>query len=205
MNPKITLRDRKKEATSSALAEAAFELAMEKGLDGFIVDDVVQRAGYSRRTFANYFSCKEEAVATAVVTISNQEEFEHLFAELPEDATPLDVLYRLLRMQLTVEFLHKLRQFVSLSDRYPTLEPYILGVLRRLQISAQDTLAAFTHGRYSDGYPYMLAGAVYGVFMPLLDGSLNILLPGEQQTGATDAIPFESYLNSMFDYLRNGF
>lgn len=205
MNPKITLRDKKKEATASALAEAAFELAMENGLDGFIVDDVVQRAGYSRRTFANYYSCKEEAVATAVVTIADHDEYERLFAELPPDATPIDVLYSLLDMQLTVEFLHKLRRFVSLAKQHATLEPYILGVMRRLQISAQDMLATFTRGRYADGYPHMLVGAVYGGFIPLLDGSLNVRFPGESAEEAPNAIPFERYLQSMFDYLRNGF
>jgi AcrR family transcriptional regulator len=205
LNPKLTLRDKKKEATAAALSEAAFELALEKGLDGFIVDDIVQRAGYSRRTFANYYSCKEEAVAAAVVTFSNEAEYEKLFAGLPQDATPLDVLYSLLKMQLTVEILHKLRRFVSLSKRYPTLEPYIFGVFRRLQISAQETLEQFTHGRYSDGYPHILAGAVYGVFMPLLDGSVNVLFPGDDEVETTDTITFDDYVKSMFDYLRNGF
>lgn len=50
MNPKPTLRDKKKEATAYALSQSAFELALELGMDGFIVDDVVQKAGYSRRT-----------------------------------------------------------------------------------------------------------------------------------------------------------
>lgn len=40
---KQTLRDFKKEATEKALAEAAFELALEHGLDGFVVEDIVQK------------------------------------------------------------------------------------------------------------------------------------------------------------------
>ena len=46
------LRDVKREATARALAQAAFDLAVERGLDGFTTDDIVSRAGYSRRTFA---------------------------------------------------------------------------------------------------------------------------------------------------------
>lgn len=196
----------KKEATAYALAVAAFELALEHGMDGFIVDDVVQKAGYSRRTFANYFSCKEEAVAAYFIgIIAVQEKENNPLAALPSDATPLDALYNLLKLQFTSEFLHKLRQFVSLANQYPSLEPYILNVFRHLQITAQETLEQFTRGRYADGYTHLLVGAVYGAFVPILDGRLNVMLPGEQQSGDSGAMPFEQYLNSMFAYLRNGF
>ncbi|MGG4143087.1 TetR/AcrR family transcriptional regulator [Paenibacillus algorifonticola] len=205
MIAKQTLRDRKKEATASALAEAAFELALEKGLDGFVVDDIVQKAGYSRRTFANYFSCKEEAVAAVAVPITSVEEYENLLAGLPPAATPLDVLYSLMQMQFTAEFLLKIRKFIFLSKQYPTLEPYILGMFRRLQMAAQGALEPFILGRYKDGYTQLLVGAVYGAFVPILDGSLNVLLPGETDAELTDAIPFDQYLNAMFEYLRKGF
>lgn len=205
MNSKLNLRDKKKEATSYALAVAAFELALEHGMDGFIVDDVVQKAGYSRRTFANYFSCKEEAVAAYFIGSANKEDDKALLAGLPANATPLDALYNLLQLQFTSEFLHKLRQFVSLANQYPSLEPYILSVFRRLQIAAQEVLEQFSHGRYSDGYTHLLAGAVYGAFVPIVDGRLNVMLPGEQQSEGSDAMPFDQYLNSMFAYLRNGF
>lgn len=205
MNSKLNLRDKKKEATAYALSVAAFELALEHGMDGFIVDDVVQKAGYSRRTFANYFSCKEEAVAAYFIGSANKEDDKALLAGLPANATPLDALYNLLQLQFTSEFLHKLRQFVSLANQYPSLEPYILSVFRRLQIAAQEVLEQFSHGRYSDGYTHLLAGAVYGAFVPIVDGRLNVMLPGEQQSEGSDAMPFDQYLNSMFSYLRNGF
>ncbi|UQZ36862.1 TetR family transcriptional regulator [Paenibacillus sp. PK3_47] len=205
MNLKPTLRDKKKEATAFALAEAAFELALERGMEGFIVDDVVQKAGYSRRTFANYFSCKEEAVAEYFIGNASTEDENSLLADLPPDATPLDALHSLFKLQFTSEFLHKLRQFVSLAHQYPSLEPYILSVFRRLQIAAREMLEQFTHGRYTDGYSHLLAGAVYGAFVPILDGQLNVLLPGEVQEDNSDAVSFDQYLNTMFAYLRNGF
>lgn len=204
MKPKLTFRDKKKEATGFAIAEAAFELALEHGMEGFIIDDVVQRAGYSRRTFANYFSCKEEAVAEYFIGNASKEDGNMLLDGLPADATPLDALYSLFKLQFTSEFLHKLRQFVSLANQYPSLEPYLLSVFRRLQIAAQEMLQQFSHGRYTDGYTHLLAGAVYGAFLPIMDGRLNVLLPGEVQEDS-DAVPFDQYLNSMFAYLRKGF
>jgi AcrR family transcriptional regulator len=205
LNPKPTLRDKKKEATAYALSQSAFELALELGMDGFIVDDVVQKAGYSRRTFANYFSCKEEAVAEYFMGNISKEDKNILLTGLPPDATPLDALYNLLKLQFTSEFLYQLRQFVSLANQYPSLEPYILSVFRRLQIAAQQTLEQFSHGRYADGYTHLLAGAVYGAFVPILDGRLNVMLPGEAQDEHSGAMSFDQYLNSMFAYLRNGF
>ncbi|KIL35589.1 TetR family transcriptional regulator [Cohnella kolymensis] len=200
---KHSLRDIKREATAQALADAAFELALERGLDGFVVEDVVQRAGYSRRTFANHFSCKEEAVVTAAVTFSGIDEAEGLLADMSESTALLDVLQQLMRTQLTADLLWKLRELVSLSKRHPTLEPFILSVFRRLQTAAQETLSDFSQGRYPEGYTHLLVGAVYGAILPVIDGSLNVLLPGEtsETPGATT---FDQYLDTTFGYLRNG-
>ena len=204
---KPSLRDLKKEATAHALADAAFELAVERGLDGFVVDDVVQRAGYSRRTFANYFSCKEEAVATAVITYStnHQHEAERLLDNLPENTSLLDALYQLMKLQFLEGLLLKMREVVSLANTHPTLEPYILSVFRGLQISAMETLNGLSHGRYPNGYTHLLVGAVYGAMLPVIDGTLNVLLPGDAVHPEQDATTFEEYLETTFRYLRNGF
>ncbi|MCL6459526.1 MAG: TetR/AcrR family transcriptional regulator, partial [Gorillibacterium sp.] len=199
------LRHIKRETTANALADAAFALALERGLDGFVVEDVVQRAGYSRRTFANHYSCKEEAVASAAVTFKGVDEVEHWIEGLDEDISPPDILYHLMKMQFTTAHLRKLRQLVSLSKQHPSLKPFILSGLRSLQISAQEILSELSHERYPEGYTHLLAGAVYGAVLPILDGSLNVLLPGESAGEISEAVTFDHYLDTMFGYLRNGF
>lgn len=202
---KQSLRKIKKEATAHALADAAFELALDRGLDGFTTDDIVQRAGYSRRTFANHFSCKEEAVATAALTFKVTQEVEDLIAGMSENTPLLDVLYHLMKMQLSEDHFWKMRKLVSLSRQNSTLVPYILSALHRLRISAVPILSELSHGRYSDGYIHLLNGAVYGAMVPLYDGSLNLLLPGESASESPGAITYDQYLDTMFNYLRNGF
>lgn len=202
---KPSLRDIKREATANALADAAFELALERGLDGFVVEDVVQRAGYSRRTFANHFSCKEEAVAMAAFSFNHADEAETAMADLPEGATALDALYQWMRMQLTTDLIRKMRELVSLSKRHPTLEPYILSMFHRLQKTAQETLDELFGGRYPEGYTHLLVGSVYGAILPIVDGSLHVLLPGDPADGNPGATTFERYLETTFGYLRNGF
>jgi AcrR family transcriptional regulator len=56
------LRERKKVATRKALGMAAMRLAVERGLDNVLVEDIADAAGVSPRTFNNYFASKYEAI-----------------------------------------------------------------------------------------------------------------------------------------------
>ncbi|OCT11345.1 TetR family transcriptional regulator [Paenibacillus pectinilyticus] len=204
MNKK-NLRDIKKEATAFAIADAAFELVLERGFDGFVVDDIVQRAGYARRTFANHFSCKEEAVVMSVLSIKGKNEAEDLITGMPANTPPLDILYHLMKMRLTTELLWKMRKLISLSKQNPTLVPYMLSVMRRLQLECQALLGGLYSGRYPESYTHILAGAVFGAVVPLLDGSLNVRFPDQSPTDLPDAMSFDQFLDMTFDYLRKGF
>jgi len=56
------LRERKKQATRAALSWAALKLAVQRGVENVLVEDVAAEAGVSPRTFNNYFSSKYEAI-----------------------------------------------------------------------------------------------------------------------------------------------
>jgi AcrR family transcriptional regulator len=197
------LREIKKAATRDALARAAFDLALECGLDGFVVDDVVSRAGYSRRTFANHYSCKEQAVVSVlfggVVAATSG------ITESPKEMPPLDALEAVMRTQLSAERFAKLRSLVALSRRYPVLNPYLLAALGQIQDSARAALSQLANARYPDNYVPILLGAAYGSLSPLFDGDLDVLLPGQYSAGAAGAMDFDEFLDTVFGYLRNGF
>ena len=57
------LRERKKQQTQEALSFATLRLAVERGFDHVLVEDIAAAAGVSPRTFNNYFSSKAEAIA----------------------------------------------------------------------------------------------------------------------------------------------
>ena len=56
------LRERKKQETREALSWAALRLAVLRGFDNVLVEDIAADAGVSPRTFNNYFSSKAEAI-----------------------------------------------------------------------------------------------------------------------------------------------
>jgi AcrR family transcriptional regulator len=202
---KQSLRDVKREATANALAEAAFDLAMELGMDGFVVEDVVQRAGYSRRTFANHFSCKEEAVVMGASAFKNVDEVQQLLENLPENTSPLQVLEQLVRMELTAGLFKNTRELVKLSKQHPSLEPYILSALQHHQGDAQELLIDLFEDKYATGYIQLLVGAVYGAALPMLYGSSNIQFPGQTKDESSESILLDHYLDEMFKFLKNGF
>jgi AcrR family transcriptional regulator len=60
--PPAGLRERKKVATRHALGVAALRLAMARGLENVLVEDIAEAAGVSARTVNNYFGSKYEAI-----------------------------------------------------------------------------------------------------------------------------------------------
>src|ERR1700732_4400573 len=56
------LRERKKRLMRQQLTDAATEMFMERGFDGFRVADVAEACGVSEKTFFNYFPTKESLV-----------------------------------------------------------------------------------------------------------------------------------------------
>ncbi|WP_067462723.1 TetR/AcrR family transcriptional regulator [Nocardia amamiensis] len=66
MSTRPGLRERKKAATRTAIAQAAAALTNEIGLDKVTIDAIAEAADVSVRTFHNYFTSKEAAVEHAV-------------------------------------------------------------------------------------------------------------------------------------------
>ena len=196
-----SLRDAKRAATARALSEAAFALATERGVDGFTIDDVAARAGYSRRTFANHYSCKEDAVA-AVILEAVREGVGQL-PDVPDGAPLLDWLSGVARQQLSGPMLETIRSVQALAEAHPSLDPWFLEVQRTIRQVALDVVSERAGERYDALYVHLLVGALYGALSAVLDGPFTLRLPGERKQAAS--LDVEAFLATTFAHLRDGF
>lgn len=197
------LREAKRRATAHALAQGAFDLAVERGLDGFTIDDVAARAGYSRRTFANHFSCKEEAVTG--LAIERLKDGLESMPTLPEDTPLLDWLRALAQHQLSGGMLPLLRRLHALAEEHRALEPYLADVQLQIRRTAQDAVAARAGIGMSRLSARILVGAAYGALMSVLDGSVPLRFPGDPEPPSHDGVTTDEFLTTVFGHLRAGF
>lgn len=230
-----SLRDAKRAATSAGLAFAALRLAEERGLDGFTIDDVVTEAGYSRRTFANHFAGKEDAVVAA--PFLGFEDLDRLAAQLPER------LHLSLLVLAVEEWPHPVAEqagaavvpdvALSPGDVVDALErivlsPIIVGTLRATEriaplVDANPTLLPALLSRQNAWTETInrLIARIDGIdsvapFLPILLGALSGALSSSAQFLGTpralrasrepkSVADYRDRIRLTFDYLRHGF
>jgi AcrR family transcriptional regulator len=157
----LGLRERKKLATRRALGLAAMRLAVERGLDNVLVDDIAAEAGVSPRTFNNYFASKYEAICALAVDRSR-------LAGAALRARPPD---EPLRDAVTAAVLEQYGAASGPPDpawlagiRLVTSAPALLGEYLKARVAMTDALAAAIAERTGTDpegmYPRIVAGAV---------------------------------------------
>lgn len=209
----VSLREVKRQATAQALAQSAFDLARERGVDGFTIDEVAARAGYSRRTFANHFAGKEEAIVAVA-----GERVRHALDTAPDEDLPLvDWLQAVARRQLSDGLLQVLRELRILAQSHPALQPHLLEVQRTIRETARDAVLARVEGPGSRVHAHLLVGAAYGALTCVLDGHIPLRLPvpSAQVAGPHDAgdhagngapdMTLDDFVDLTFSHLREGF
>ena len=84
------LRERKKQATRRAIAEAAVRLAAEHGVENVTVEAISEAADVSPRTFFNYFPSHDDAFV--LVDDEVGERIRESVRRAPAERPPLDVV-----------------------------------------------------------------------------------------------------------------
>jgi AcrR family transcriptional regulator len=133
-------RERKKLETHRALIHAATDLVTEHGLDGVTVEQIADAAGFTARTFFNYFSCKEEAVvAYDPVTLAG------LAAEVRErpvtEAPGRSLLAVLVTGDRSNAIVDRWQQRQALVSQHPRLLPHYLAAMQGVEAEISAALA----------------------------------------------------------------
>jgi AcrR family transcriptional regulator len=221
------LREEKRAQMKRLLVETSFAMAVERGMDGFIIDDVTTAVGCSRRTFANYFSCKEEAVAEVAVLAANDGLGSLRFE--PTAKTLLDSLEGAVRLQLNDSTALKLTQLIVLAQSHRALEPHILATGGKIMRLMLDAVAREWDDAPASLDTVLLVAACYALFGALTSGEITLDRPAGDSTGTgrlksgdsagSDreignpadvepegrAVSLERLAEVFFDKLRNGF
>lgn len=198
------LREVKKRATGHALATAAFELTLKRGLDAVSIEDIAHRAGVSRRTFANYYSCKEEAV-TAVLALDISDHAElPTNLDIPSEEALLEAASAAVRREMTADRVRLFRTLDTLTIKHPQLRPYLLSVHDEARSRrTEQLLNCDASSQISPISLVMLLGALHGTLSIALAANSPVRLPGEHHTSPAD-IDLDAYLDLVFDRLRHG-
>ena len=163
MEPTVGLRERKKRETHRALTRSAQELVHQHGLEKVTVDEIADGAGVSVRTFFNYFTCKEEAIAGIDPGVLAEMSADLLAR--PADETPLDAVRAILTIDTDASaVLRSWRLRNELVDRYPALLPRHLATT----VQVESALAAALAERMgvdiaSDPAPRAIVAAVLAI------------------------------------------
>lgn len=181
----MTLRERKKERTRQALADAALKLFMKRGFDATTVEEIAEAADVSRRTFFRYFPSKE-----AVVFPDREHRLEKLralLAESPRGETGLEAVRR--GMLVLAQEYTSMREKVILQQRIvedsPTLLAYDFELDKRWEAAIGEALGGRGRGK-KHRRARLLAGAVMGVIRATLrewydsDGRKDLAALGEE-------------------------
>ncbi|MFJ8001774.1 TetR family transcriptional regulator [Streptomyces sp. NPDC096310] len=95
----LGLRERKKQATRTALSEAAVRLAAVHGAENVTVEAISEAAGVSPRTFFNYFDSHDDAFVMIDRTIG--ERVRRAVREAPPGLTAFEAVREALATELT--------------------------------------------------------------------------------------------------------
>jgi len=169
------LREHKKQETRNALSWAAVRLAVERGFDNVLVEDIAAEAGVSPRTFNNYFASKAEAISARHLDRARMA--ADVLAARPADEP--------LWPALTAAVLANAGSGQDAPDpqwtagvRLMTSEPALLGEMLKAVAVAQRSLTEAIARRTGtdpdrDMYPHLVAAAVGAAWQVATDRWAN--------------------------------
>lgn len=157
----LGLRERKKALTRAAIADAAFALARDRGVDDVTIEVIADRAMVSPRTFSNYFPSKEAAVLHAGHI--DPDAVVAGLADRPGDEPPLVALQATSRATLnalTPDQVDALRATEQLVEQNPVLVPFRMAQFETLETAVRRAVATRLGIEDPDAaYPALVAGA----------------------------------------------
>lgn len=192
-----SLRETKRAETARCLATTAHTLVRQRGFDEVTVDDIVEMAHVSRRTFSNYYSCKEEAVAAVILL----QAASGLAAWQPSGSPSglLALVRDLVRHQGASGTLATLADVVSLTAGHRQLVPFVREAQWRLWSMAEERVLDELRGP-TDADVRAELNALLGAVFGVVSSRFSSVTGGEG-----DPLDVPRLLDHVLDRLETGF
>jgi AcrR family transcriptional regulator len=192
-------RELNKAATRDAIANAALEFLRTRALNEFTVDDVAAAAGVSRRTFFNYFSSVEAAVASFT-----QRYLDSVIAEL--DARPIEEPV-LESAQYALSAVGDPRDLAILAETFALTQDPALG---RFQLQAWDEcslkITDVARKRLPAGTDELYINALVGAVVGSCRAAFVVWFSERGPDTSPDSLThLRELLNTTISLIRNGF
>lgn len=156
----LSLRERKKAETRRELAEAAYAVIRDHGVDALSADAVAQRAGVSRRTFFNYFPTVEASVEPIVA-----EFLDEMLGRVPDEVPEGRLMAALAETARTVDDLELIERFTVIglmSHRSLGHKGLFYQSVQGWQQKLADQISALVSDDADDLWVQGVAGALHG-------------------------------------------
>jgi AcrR family transcriptional regulator len=171
MSTELGLRERKKQQTRRAIAEAAKGLFLERGFEQVSVAEVARAAEVSEQTVFNYFPTKEDLVYERMDTF--EEELLAAVRERPVGESPLRAFARFILDRSESAASGEGRRRVAELTRLVSASPSLMARERQIVAKYTDALATLlaeeTGASPDDIEPRMAAEAMMAFHRSLID------------------------------------
>ncbi len=197
--PAVSRRELNKAATRDAIAEAALNFLRTRELNEFTVDDVAIAAGVSRRTFFNYFSSVEAAVASFT-----QRYLDSVIAEL--EARPSDEPI-LESAQFALSAVGSPRDLAILAETFTLTQDPALG---RFQLQAWDDcsikITEVARHRLPPGTDELYINALVGAVVGSCRAAVGVWFSQRGADTSEDSLAqLRELLGTTISLIRSGF
>ncbi len=135
----LPLRERKKQRTRRALADAALRLFTEKGYDATTLEEVADQADVSKSTFFRFFPAKEAAAIEAEAELWSA--YLEALSRLELSGEVLEVLHQTLAVAVATLETSWDERFLA-TRRLVAAEPALLGYLDHYRAGVKNELIA---------------------------------------------------------------
>ncbi|WP_334173530.1 TetR/AcrR family transcriptional regulator [Sinomonas sp.] len=193
-------RELNKAATRQSIVIAAMRLAHDRGLGGFTVEDVADAAGVSRRTFFNYFSSAEEAIAAP--TFGFLDAALERFHDRPKGEPLLESVIQILLALADNKFIEPMAQSFLVSHGNDPATRYQLQAFDE----CSDKIVAAIREREGPSLDELYVHALAGSVMSCGKAALEVWLAerrGDLSPSSLDRL--SELLVAAFAHLKSGF